>query len=143
MRIEGEDLPGVIPGTDLLRAIALGKQVEIGKRVAIIGGGNTAIDAARTALRLGAEEVTVVYRRSREQMPAAEWEIEEAEEEGIRFHFLAAPVEVLGKNGRICSIFFCIGWVLSHYTSSRSFLRDRHTCLPYGICGPWPPLPQG
>ena len=67
--------------------------------MAVIGGGNTAIDAARSALRLGAKEVTIVYRRSRKEMPASEWEIEEAEEEGVKLHFLAAPVTILGKDG--------------------------------------------
>jgi formate dehydrogenase major subunit len=103
MRVDGEDLAGVLPGTDYLRAVALGEPVEIGKRVAVIGGGNTAIDAARTALRYGAD-VTIVYRRSRAEMPATEWEIEEAEEEGIRLHFLAAPVRVVGEDGKVTGV---------------------------------------
>lgn len=83
MEVEGEDLEGVLPGTGFLRSVASGQRVELGRRVVIIGGGNTAIDAARTALRLGVKEVTIVYRRSRTEMPATEWEVEEAEEEGI------------------------------------------------------------
>ena len=104
MRVEGEELEGVLPGTDFLRACALGQPMEVGRRVAVVGGGNTAIDAARTALRMGAEEVTIVYRRSRAEMPASEWEVEEAEEEGIRLHFLAAPTTVNGRNGRVASL---------------------------------------
>ena len=100
LRVAGEDLQGVLPGTDFLRAVALGEPVEIGKRVAVIGGGNTAIDAARTALRLGAD-VTIVYRRSRAEMPATDWEIEEAEEEGVKLHFLSAPVRISGENGTV------------------------------------------
>ncbi len=103
MNVEGEDLEGVLPGTDFLRAVALGELPQIGKRVAVIGGGNTAIDSARTALRLGVE-VTIVYRRSRAEMPATGWEVEEAEEEGIKLHFLAAPVRIIGRNGRVNAI---------------------------------------
>ena len=101
MNVEGEDFDGVLPGTEFLRAVALGESVDLGKRVAVIGGGNTAIDAARTALRLGAEEVTIVYRRSRSEMPATEWEVEEAEEEGIKLYFLAAPVKITGEKGQV------------------------------------------
>jgi len=104
MRVEGEDLEGVYPGTDFLRAVVMGKPLNIGKRVAVIGGGNTAIDAARTSLRLGAEEVTIVYRRSRHEMPATDWEVEEAEEEGVKLHFLAAPTKIVGANGRVSAI---------------------------------------
>ena len=104
MNVAGEDLEGVLPGTDFLRSVAMGEPLEMGRRVAIIGGGNTAIDAARTALRLGAEAVTIVYRRSRVEMPASEWEVEEAEEEGIKLHFLAAPVKIIGSNGRVGSM---------------------------------------
>ena len=104
IRVEGEDLEGVLPGIDFLRFVALGESVDLGRRVAVIGGGNTAIDAARTALRLGAEEVTIVYRRSRVEMPAAEWEVEETEEEGIGLCFLAAPVRISGDDGRVRAI---------------------------------------
>jgi formate dehydrogenase major subunit len=104
MRVEGEDLRGVLPGTDFLRSVVLGNPMELGERVAVIGGGNTAIDAARTALRLGAKEVTIVYRRSREEMPATDWEVEEAEEEGVTLHFLAAPTKISGENGHVNSI---------------------------------------
>ncbi|RLD99767.1 MAG: hypothetical protein DRI92_01645, partial [Aquificota bacterium] len=79
-----------------LRDVNLGKKVEIGKRVVVVGGGNTAIDAARTALRLGAEDVRIIYRRTRADMPAFPEEIEEALEEGVIINFLVTPVKVLG-----------------------------------------------
>ncbi|RLC66055.1 MAG: pyridine nucleotide-disulfide oxidoreductase [Chloroflexi bacterium] len=117
MNVEGEDLEGVLPGTDFLRAVASGKPMELGRRVAVIGGGNTAIDAACTALRLGVEEVAIVYRRSRAEMPATEWEVEEAEEEGIRLHFLATPVRIIGRNGKVSGI-ECIKMVLGEPDAS-------------------------
>lgn len=95
LRCAGEELPGVMTGIDFLRAVNLGEAPEIGKSVAVIGGGNVAIDVARAAVRLGAD-VTVIYRRDRAAMPAADEEIEEAVEEGVSFRFLAAPVEILG-----------------------------------------------
>jgi formate dehydrogenase major subunit len=104
MYVEGEDTRGVLPGTDFLRSVALGNPVKPGRRVAVIGGGNTACDAARSALRLGAEEVTIVYRRSRTEMPANVWEVEEAEEEGLKIHFLAAPIKIVAGNGAVSGI---------------------------------------
>jgi heterodisulfide reductase subunit A-like polyferredoxin len=101
LRIVGEELEGVQPGAIFLRRLNLGEPVTVGKRVAVVGGGNVAIDAARSALRLGAESVTIVYRRSRAEMPASSWEIEDAEEEGIQFHFLANPIRILGQDGRV------------------------------------------
>jgi NADPH-dependent glutamate synthase beta subunit-like oxidoreductase len=73
--VEGEDIPGVMEGIGFLRAVSLGEKANVGKKVAVIGGGNTAIDCARTAKRLGAKEVTIVYRRSRAEMPASEEEV--------------------------------------------------------------------
>lgn len=93
--VPGEDLPGVIRGLDFLRAVNAGGRPRLGRRVVVVGGGNTAMDCARTAVRLGAE-VTVLYRRGRDEMPANHEEVEEALHEGVRFGFLAAPVEVLG-----------------------------------------------
>ncbi len=101
MRVKGEDMPGVLGGIDFLRDTALGNAPEIGQRVAICGGGNTAMDACRTAVRLGAKEVYVVYRRTRDEMPAEKLEICEAEEEGVVFKFLNNPDEILGENGRV------------------------------------------
>lgn len=100
----GEELPGVIGGIDFLRDVAMHKPVGIGDRVAIIGGGNTAMDAARTSVRLGAKEVMVLYRRTRAEMPAEDLEIEEAMEEGVQFHFLVAPAEITAENGRVNAI---------------------------------------
>ncbi|MBC7336110.1 MAG: FAD-dependent oxidoreductase, partial [Clostridia bacterium] len=95
LRVPGEELAGVIGGVDFLRRVASGERVTVGRRVAVVGGGNTAMDAARTSLRLGAEEVLVLYRRSRQEMPARAEEIVEAEEEGVIFHFLTNPVRLL------------------------------------------------
>jgi homotetrameric NADPH-dependent glutamate synthase len=97
LNVTGENLGQVYAGGDFLRSVNLGKKVELGQRVAVIGGGNVAMDAARTALRLGAAEVHLLYRRTRDEMPANPEEITEAEEEGIKFHYLAAPVEILGN----------------------------------------------
>ena len=92
----GDDLEGVFTGIDFLREINLGGKPAIGKNVAVIGGGNVAIDVARAAVRLGAK-TTVIYRRSRDEMPAADDEIEEAIEEGVKFRFLASPAEISGE----------------------------------------------
>jgi len=95
--IPGEDLPGVYHGTEFLKDVALGKIPDVkGKRVAVVGGGAVAVDAARTALRLGAGKVHIIYRRTREEMPAWKEEIHAAFHEGIQFHFLTNPVGVLG-----------------------------------------------
>ncbi|MDI6851219.1 MAG: NAD(P)-binding protein [bacterium] len=99
MGIEGEDLPGVIHGIEFLRKINTDEPVEIGKKIIVVGGGNTAMDVARTCIRLGCD-VTVVYRRSREEMPANKIEVEEAIEEGVKFEFLTNPVKVIG-NGKV------------------------------------------
>jgi len=101
--VPGEDLPGVVQAIELLRDINMGKKVEVGKRVAVIGGGNTAIDASRVARRLGAE-VRIVYRRSREEMPAAPEEVEAAETEGIKIDFLAAPTEIIAEAGKVSRV---------------------------------------
>jgi heterodisulfide reductase subunit A-like polyferredoxin len=102
--VEGEELRGVYPGLDLLRDVNLGKPVHLGKRVAVVGGGNVAMDCVRTALRLGSEQAFVIYRRSLEEMPANEEEIAECEEEGIQIHTLTNPKRVIGKNGNVTAI---------------------------------------
>lgn len=99
MGIEGEDLDGVMQGVEFLRKVNMGEEVKLGGHVIVVGGGNTAMDVARTALRLGAR-VTVVYRRSREEMPANPREVDEAEEEGVEFMFLTNPVRIHGE-GRV------------------------------------------
>ncbi|HMK76052.1 MAG TPA: FAD-dependent oxidoreductase, partial [Thermodesulfobacteriota bacterium] len=103
MKIEGEgaDRPGVTDGIKFLQAVNLGKGVSIGKKVAVVGGGNTAIDCARTAKRLGAEEVRVVYRRTRAEMPAANEEIEAMLKEGIKIDYLTLPQKFFSKNGTL------------------------------------------
>ncbi len=104
MRTPGEDLEGVYGGIDFLRAVIKGNAPEIGQRVAICGGGNTAMDACRTAVRLGAKEVYVIYRRTRAEMPADALEIDEAEEEGVIYKFLTNPISFNGENGKVKSI---------------------------------------
>lgn len=101
MRVEGEKSEGVFGGIDFLRNVILGNETNIGQKVAVCGGGNTAMDACRTAVRLGAKEVYVVYRRTRNEMPADEIEISEAEEEGVVFKFLTNPAEILTKDGKV------------------------------------------
>ena len=104
MRTPGEDLEGVYGGIDFLRAVIQKNAPEIGEKVAICGGGNTAMDACRTAVRLGAKEVYVVYRRTRNEMPADKLEIDEAEEEGVIYKFLTNPISFNGENGKVKSI---------------------------------------
>jgi NADPH-dependent glutamate synthase beta subunit-like oxidoreductase len=102
--IPGEDTEGVFQGVPFLRAISLGEEMEIGHRVLVVGGGNTAVDTARTALRLGADEVRILYRRSRTEMPASAEEIEQAEHEGIRLELLTQPIEAISENGHISAL---------------------------------------
>ncbi len=99
LRVEGEDAPNVYTGVDFLHRVNEGEKVEIGNSVVVIGGGDTAIDAARVALRMGAK-ATILYRRTRKEMPAIEEEIEGALEEGVEIHFLAAPAEIYKNNGK-------------------------------------------
>ncbi|MBQ7810614.1 MAG: FAD-dependent oxidoreductase [Clostridia bacterium] len=103
-RTKGEDLEGVVGGIDFLRTVAEGEPMNIGEKVAIVGGGNTAMDACRSAVRLGAKEVYVIYRRTRAEMPAEDIEIEEAMEEGVTFKFLTNPDEYIGENGRVKTV---------------------------------------
>lgn len=103
--VAGEGLPGVIGGIDFLVRQASDDPVPLGDRVVVIGGGNTAIDAARTSLRRGCKQVIILYRRSRSEMPAEEYEIDEAEREGVEFHFLAAPSRLLaGADGKLAQL---------------------------------------
>ena len=100
----GEDLEGVWGGIDFLRNVSLGIDTNIGKNVAVVGGGNTAMDACRTAVRLGAENVYVIYRRTEKEMPAEKIEIAEAKEEGVTFKFLTNPAEIIGENGKVTKV---------------------------------------
>jgi NADPH-dependent glutamate synthase beta subunit-like oxidoreductase len=105
LNIPGEtDFPQVIESIDLLRRVALGDRRIPGKHAVIVGGGNVAIDAARTCLRLGCEEVTLAYRRTRAEMPADVEEVEQAEDEGIHMSFLTIPKTVVGKDGRLTGL---------------------------------------
>ncbi|HUT67007.1 MAG TPA: FAD-dependent oxidoreductase, partial [Dehalococcoidales bacterium] len=99
--VEGDDLPGVFDGASFLREANLGVKVDVGKKVAVIGGGNVAIDSARIALRLGAKEVTIVYRRTRAEMPASPEEVEAALEEGIKIEFLTGHLKVRQEAGHL------------------------------------------
>jgi len=101
MGVEGEDTSGVIDGVDFLREANLGREVKIGDRILVVGGGNVAMDASRTALRLGAKEITIIYRRTRAEMPASNEEIEETLEERIKIIYLAAPTKVTSVDGRL------------------------------------------
>ncbi len=101
MRVEGEDSPGVVEGVTFLRDISLGRKVNLGDRVAVIGAGNAAIDSARTALRLDTKEVTIIYRRTMAEMPASEEEVEGALEDRVNIVFLTAPVKISRHNGRL------------------------------------------
>lgn len=105
MGIEGEDLQGVYAGVNFLRQLNLGEEMDVkGKVVAVIGGGNVAIDAARSSLRLGAKEVHILYRRQKEDMPALREEIEEAEKEGIKISCQVNPVAIKGENGKVVAV---------------------------------------
>ena len=103
LNIPGEELQGVFGGVDFLREVNLGNRPEVGKKCAVIGGGNVAMDVCRTAVRLGAETY-VVYRRGEDEMPADKEEVAEAKEEGVKFCFHNAPVEVLGSDGKVCGL---------------------------------------
>ncbi len=101
---EGDKLVGVLGGIDVLREVNLGGRPDLGKNVAVVGGGNVAMDACRTAVRLGAENVYVIYRRTRAEAPAEDLEIEEALEEGVEFKWLTNPAEIIGKDGKVTQI---------------------------------------
>jgi NADPH-dependent glutamate synthase beta subunit-like oxidoreductase len=100
LNIQGEEFQGVFPGVEFLRDINLGKKFELGRKVAVIGGGNVAVDVARSALRLGAKRVEIYYRRSRKEMPAISEEVEEAIREGVKIHLLTSPLKIVGKGGK-------------------------------------------
>lgn len=104
LRIEGGELKGVIYALDFLWGVNSCKKARIGKSVVVIGGGNVAVDAARTALRLGADEAAILYRRSRDEMPAIPWEVKEAEDEGVKIEFLVTPKKILGKKGKVAGV---------------------------------------
>ena len=102
--IPGEDLEGVYGGIDFLRSTLTGKSIVLGNKVAVIGGGNVSVDVARSAIRLGAKDVTLVYRRGRDELKADPEEIEDALNEGVKLHLLASPVEIIGANGKVSAL---------------------------------------
>lgn len=117
MGLPGEDLEGVMDSMDFNRQYNMRGSVPVGKKVMVVGGGNSAVDAARTALRLGAEEVTIIYRRAREEMPAYEEEIEEAIHEGVKLRMLTNPTEIVGEGGKVTGI-RCRAMHLGEFDSS-------------------------
>lgn len=139
LKIPGENAEGVIPGITFLRKVNLGKPVEISQRVAVLGGGNVAIDAARAALRLGAKKVSILYRRTRDEMPALPEEIEEAEDEGIHIVYLVAPMRIITENGHVKGL-ECMRMELGDYDESgrrrpvpvkgSEFVADVETIIP-------------
>jgi len=104
IKIEGGDLKGVIHALDFLWKVNSGEKIDVGNDVVVIGGGNVAVDAARTALKNGAKKVAILYRRSRDEMPAIPWEVKEAEDEGVKIEFLVGPKRVLGENEKVSAI---------------------------------------
>ena len=117
LEVDGAELPGVVDGIKFLQAVNVGGNVQVGRKVAVVGGGNTAIDCARTAKRLGGEEITMVYRRSRTEMPAAKEEIESLEQEGIKIAYLSLPTKFLSDGGRLSGM-QCIRMALGAPDSS-------------------------
>ena len=102
--VKGEELEGVFGGVDFLREVNLGGKPAIGKRCAVVGGGNVAMDVCRSAIRLGADTTYIIYRRGRDEMPADKDEVAEAMAEGVQFRFLNAPNEILGRDGKVCGM---------------------------------------
>ena len=100
MRVKNEDVEGVFEGVKFLRDAALGNEIPNKGTAIVVGGGNVAMDVARTSLRVGFDEVNLLYRRTRKEMPASPWEVDAAEHEGVKFHFLVAPQEVVVKDGK-------------------------------------------
>ncbi|MDI6725941.1 MAG: FAD-dependent oxidoreductase [Smithellaceae bacterium] len=115
--IPGENVAGVTDAISYLREYNLTGKAAVGEKVAVLGGGNAAIDAARTALRLGAKEVSLLYRRTRAEMPAWAEEVHEAELEGVKLHFLVAPLEAISENGKVATL-KCATMTLGEYDSS-------------------------
>jgi NADPH-dependent glutamate synthase beta subunit-like oxidoreductase len=102
--IPGEEMKGVYDGIPLLKDVNLGKKIQLGKKVIIVGGGNVAIDAARVACRFGVKGISILYRRSEEEMPAYREEVEAAKAEGIEIHYLTSPVKMMGKDGKVSTV---------------------------------------
>ena len=116
--IEGENLPGVYPGVEFLREVNLGNRIQLGDRVAVIGGGNVAMDSVRTALRTGSTKPFIIYRRSRDEMPASIEEIAECEDEGIELKTLTHPVRIIGDDAGKVKAIECIQMALGEPDAS-------------------------
>jgi NADH-quinone oxidoreductase subunit F len=139
MNIPGEDAGGVMSGIEFLRRVNLGEKIDVGRKVAVVGGGNVAFDAARTALRSGAKEVFIVYRRTRDEMPANDEEIEEAEHEKIKLLYLVAPTRIVTEDGKAKAL-ECQRMALGDFDASgrrrpvpikgSEFLLDVDTVIP-------------
>ena len=127
LSLPGEDTPGVMHAFSFLEAIKLGKKVSLGEKVGVVGGGNAAIDAARTALRVGATEVSLIYRRSKAEMPAIKREIEAGVEEGVKIVELAAPARIITQNGRLTGV-ECVAMKLGEYDDTG---RPRPIPIPH------------
>jgi len=112
--LPGEDTPGVMYALDFLHAVKMDKKVPLGQKVGVIGGGNAAVDASRTALRAGATEVSIIYRRTKAEMPAIRREIDAAVEEGVEIVELASPVRIVTQNGRLAGV-ECVATELRDY----------------------------
>jgi glutamate synthase (NADPH/NADH) small chain len=106
LNIDGVGLNGAVYGTLFLKSVNKGERPDIGKKVVVIGGGDVAIDAARMALRMGAEDVMIIYRRSEKEMPAYDEDLKEAEEEGVKIQYLATPVKIIGEGGKVKAVEF-------------------------------------
>ncbi len=115
--VDGEELEGVIHGVDYLRRVNLGENLNLGSNIVVVGGGNVAIDCARTALRTGSDKVFILYRRTKAEMPASQAEVHHLEEEGVKIEMLAAPEKVHGHNGKLTKI-ECIRMELGECDSS-------------------------
>lgn len=148
LRVEGEDSPGVMSGLSFLKDVKIGKKVELGSKVAVIGGGECAMDVARTALRLNAKDVTVIYRRTRAEMPAGSEAVDETLREGVEFIFLTNPTKITSENGKIK--LECIRMELGELDSSgrrrpipiegSEFVREFDTVIP--AIGQMPEIPD-
>jgi len=104
LKVEGVDLAGVMHALDFLWDSNCGRSVKVGENVVVVGGGNVAVDTAETALRLGAKQAAILYRRSREEMPANRREVKEAEEQGVKLELLVSPKRILGRNGKVSAV---------------------------------------
>ena len=131
LALPGDDLDGVWESLRFVEALKNGEPLEIGQSVAVIGGGNTAIDVARESLRLGAERVTVIYRRTRREMPAYAFEIDEAMHEGVRFAWRSLPVRLIGRSGsrRSNALPFGPGRRTTTVGAGRSPSQEANSCF--------------